>query len=60
MEENKRNAGRPPISGKTKSIRFGIRLNEKEHQELSETAKKNGMSIAEYIRYLIEKDKLKK
>lgn len=49
--------GRPTLSGKPKNIRFGIRLTEEEHREIKEKAKKKGMSIAEYIRYLIEKEK---
>lgn len=55
MKKNK--MGRPFLSGVPKTIRLTVRLDENEHQELQKKAKKNGMGIAEYIRYLIKKDK---
>lgn len=56
MEEKKK-MGRPLTSEKARAIRFNVRLDEKEHQELLEKARKNNMKAAEYIRYLIKKDK---
>lgn len=55
--ENKKKFGRPYITGKPKKINLSVRLDESEHQELQNKARKNNMGIAEYIRYLIEKDK---
>ena len=55
--ENKKKMGRPLTSDSVRSIRFTVRLSKEEHQELTRKAKKNGMGNAEYIRYLIEKDK---
>lgn len=49
--------GRPLTSEKPRTIRFAVRLDEKEHKELIEKAKKNKMKCAEYIRHLIKKDK---
>lgn len=54
---NKKKKGRPPMSDKSKTIRFGIRLNEDEHQEFIKKAAKKGMTVADYIRYLVKKDK---
>ena len=56
MKDNKK-FGRPYITGKPKTINLSVRFDEKEHQELKEKAEKNNMKIAEYIRYLIKKDK---
>ncbi len=44
-------------SGIPKNIRLTIRLDKVEHKEMQDKAEKNGMSIAEYIRYLVKKDK---
>ncbi len=55
MKENKK--GRPYQSGIPKNIRLTLRLDENEHKILQDKAKKNNMNIAEYLRYLIEKDK---
>lgn len=54
-EEGKK--GRPYASGKPKKINVSVRFDEDEHKELAKQAKKNNMGIAEYIRYLIEKNK---
>lgn len=40
-----------------KTTRFTIRLNKKEHQEFIKKAKRKNLSIAEYLRYLVENDK---
>lgn len=56
MKANKK-MGRPLTSDKPRTIRFAVRLDEKEHQELKEKAAKNGMGMAEYIRYLIKNSK---
>lgn len=55
--ENKKKMGRPLTSDSARDIRFTVRLSKKEHQDLQEKAKKNNMGIAEYIRYLIQKEK---
>lgn len=52
-----KNSGRPLTSEKPRTIRFGVRLDEKEHQELLEKAKKNNMKAAEFVRCLIKKAK---
>lgn len=57
MEENKKVVGRPLTSEKPRTIRFAVRLDEKEHRELQELAKQNNMTSAEFIRYLIKKEK---
>lgn len=49
--------GRPLTSEKPRTIRFNVRLDEKEHQELLEKSKRHGMTSAEYIRYLIKQSK---
>lgn len=54
MKEKK---GRPFITGQPKEINLSVRLDKNEHEELKKKAKKNNMGIAEYIRYLIKKDK---
>lgn len=54
---NKKKMGRPLTSEKVRDIRFNVRLDEKEHQELLEKSKRHNMKAAEYIRYLIKKDK---
>lgn len=56
MEEKKK-MGRPLTSEEPRTIRLSLRLDKKEHQELLEKATKKGMSIAEYLRYLVKKDK---
>jgi len=56
MKEDKK-IGRPFTSGKPKNIKTTVLLDEDEHKELQKKAKENGMGIAEYIRYLIKKDK---
>lgn len=58
MQKEKK-MGRPLTSDSVRDIRFTVRLDKKEHQELLEQAKNNNMNAAEYIRYLIEKDKKK-
>lgn len=55
--DSKKKMGRPLTSEKTRDIRFNVRLDEKEHQELIQKAKQHNMKAAEYIRYLIKKDK---
>lgn len=55
--EEKKQTGRPVANEEAREIRFGIRMNKKEHEELKNKAKKNNMSVADYIRYLVEKDK---
>lgn len=57
MKENKKVVGRPLTSEKPRTIRFAVRLDEKEHQELQDLSKKNNMTSAEFIRYLIKKEK---
>ena len=57
MEENNKVVGRPLTSEKPRTIRFAVRLDEKEHQELQQLAKQNNMTSAEFIRYLIKKEK---
>ncbi len=57
MEEKMTKMGRPLTSEEVRNIRFIVRLDKKERQELDEKAKKNNMTSAEYIRYLIKKDK---
>ena len=52
--ENKKKMGRPLTSDELRTIRLSLRLDKKEHQELTLKAKKNNMNIAEYIRYLIK------
>lgn len=49
--------GRPYITGKPKNIKTTVLLDEEEHKLLKQKAEKKGMGIAEYIRYLIKKDK---
>lgn len=56
MEERKKR-GPHYKNGMPKEKRFTIRLDEKEHQEFIEKAKKKNMTIAEYLRYLVKKDK---
>ena len=56
MREKKK-MGRPLTAGATRDIRFTIRMAENEHQEIQKKASGKGMSIAEYIRYLVKKDK---
>lgn len=55
--EDKKKVGRPYTSGKPKDIKTTVLLDKEEHEELKKKAEKNGMGIAEYIRYLIKKDK---
>ena len=57
MKENNKVVGRPLTSEKPRTIRFAVRLDEKEHDELKQLAKKNNMTSAEFIRYLIQKEK---
>ena len=54
---NKNKMGRPYISGNPKTIRLTVRLDENEHKELIKKAKTNNMGVAEYIRFLIKRDK---
>lgn len=58
MQEKKK-MGRPLTAGDTRNIRFTIRLADNEHEEIKRKAKEKGMSIADYIRYLVKKDKIK-
>ena len=56
MKEKKK-MGRPLTSESTRNIRFNVRFDKKEHQELLKKAKNHNMNAAEYIRYLIKNDK---
>ena len=56
MEKNKK-MGRPLTSKEARTIRFTVRLDKKEHQELLKKSKTYNMTSAEYIRYLIKKNK---
>lgn len=56
MEENKK-MGRPLTSEEARTIRFTVRFDKAELDELNAKAKKNNMKSAEYIRYLIKKEK---
>lgn len=49
--------GRPKLENDVRSVRFIVRLNQQEREELDRKAKKNNVSSAEYIRQLIKKDK---
>lgn len=49
--------GRPYVSGKPKKINVSVRFDEDEHKELTKQAEKYNMGVAEYIRYLIQKNK---
>lgn len=40
-----------------RTTRFTIRLNKEEHEEFIKKAQKKGMTISEYLRYLVKKDK---
>ena len=44
----------------TKDKWINIRCTEQERQDITEQAKSNGMSVAEYIRYLVAKEREKK
>lgn len=51
LENNKQN------EKNYRTTRFTIRLNKEEHEEFIKKAKKKGMTISEYLRYLVKKDK---
>ena len=55
--DNKKKMGRPLTSDGVRDIKFIVRLDRTEREELDKKAKKNNMTSAEYIRYLIKKDK---
>ncbi len=55
MEDSK--MGRPYISGKPKTIKITVMLDEEEHKNLKEKASKNNMTMSEYLRYLAKKEK---
>lgn len=54
-KENKK--GRPFITGKPKKIKITVMLDEEEHKELKLKANKNNLTISEYLRSLMKKDK---
>ncbi len=58
MDKNKR--GPHYQTGLPKDIRLTIRLDKEEHQELTNKAKSYNMNIAEFIRYLVKKEEIKK
>lgn len=49
--------GRPYKSDTKKTIKSTIRFTEEEYKETKEKATSKKMNIADYIRYLIKKDK---
>ena len=51
MENNKEK------ESNNRTTRFTIRLNKEEHEEFIKKAQKKGMTISEYLRYLVKKDK---
>lgn len=55
MENEKK--GRPFITGKPKNIKITVMLDEEEHKIIKEKAKKNNMTMSEYLRFLAKKDK---
>ena len=42
-----------------REIRFAVRFTTEEHRKAKEIAQKNNMKLAEYIRYLLEKEEKK-
>lgn len=60
MEENEKVMGRPFITGKPKTIKITVMLDETEHQELKNKAKKSNKTISQYLRDLVKEDKRNK
>lgn len=49
--------GRPFITGKPKTVKITVMLDEEEHRELKCKAKKENKTISQYIRDIIKKEK---
>ena len=56
MKNNKK-MGRPFISGKPKSIKITVMLDEEEHQEIKVKAEKANKTISQYLRDIAKKQK---
>lgn len=53
--ENK--MGRPFISGKPKTVKITVLLDEEEHKLLKKLANKQNVTMSEYLRQLLKKQK---
>ena len=49
--------GRPFISGKPKTVKITVLLDDDEHKLLKKLAGKQGITMSEYIRQLLKKEK---
>ena len=56
MEEKNKKMGRPFITGKPKTVKITVLLDEEEHKILKQKAKENNISMAEYLRKQIKKE----